>query len=301
MPAQQCTLGSPISLSQVPPKVPTLDESEAAETLLSLFSTRLKSVHLPFDDHNMDINFEIQAPSVSTAPDIPLSPFFFPGDDYDMNIDAEILALTPAGLGVSTGGDTPLLPFAIPGDNLPSSGCDKHQDSTSNDQIHLENDMQVPVPRFRKDRTSKVDTMLAALDDLRRARISVMDLVLAILSGEFSAFYSHRLAFLCDSERIRKLLDIIWSEKNSHPAMEHWVQDDGIDHICNIVGNEMESAKPLLKMKLKAVSPEYIEQWDVAAIMDPVSKFTPTWTKILYAASKPHRNESEDARNRPIV
>lgn len=83
--------------------------------------------------------------------------------------------------------------------------------------------------------------------------------------------------------------------------MESWVQEDGIDHICNLVSNEMESAKPLLKMKLKAVSPEYVEQWDVAAIMDPVAMITPTWTKILYAASEPQGSESEDARNRPTV
>ena len=54
-------------------------------------------------------------------------------------------------------------------------------------------------------------------------------------------------------------------------------------------------------MKLKDVSPEYIERWDVATIMDPVSTVTPTWTKILYAASEPHRSESEDARNWPTV
>jgi hypothetical protein len=81
--------------------------------------------------------------------------------------------------------------------------------------------------------------------------------------------------------------------------METWVRDDGVNHICHLVSNEMELAKPLLKMELKA--PEYVEQWDVAAIMDPVAMITPTWTKILYAASEPQRHESEDARNRPTV
>jgi hypothetical protein len=88
-------------------------------------------------------------------------------------------------------------------------------------------------------------TALAALDDLRKARISVIDLLLAILGGEFSEFYSHR--------------------------------------------------------KLKDVSPEYVEQWDVGTIMDPVANFTPTWSKILYAASEPQKGESEDTRNQPTV
>ena len=70
--------------------------------------------------------------------------------------------------------------------------------------------------------------MLAALEDLRKARISVMDL-LAILGGEYSEFYSHRLAFLSDSGWIRELLDIIWAEKKSRPTVESWVQDVGVN------------------------------------------------------------------------
>ena len=301
--AQEFTLGSPISFSQNPLKARTQDEYEAAESLLSLFSTPLKSLHLPFEDHNMDVD---RAPSlladldVSTVPDTPLSPLFplgydcssssdLPIGDYNMDIDSEFLDL---GLGVSESTTANnlncLSPFAIPGEKI--SGSSVHTDET-----------RVHVPRLRKERASKVGTMSAALNDLRKARISVTDLLLAILSGEFSEFYSHRLAFLSDSGRIRELLDIIWAEKKSRPTIENWVQDVGLDHICNLVSNEMESAKPLLQMKLKAVSPEYVEQWDVAAIMNPVAMITPTWTKILYAASEPQRRETEDARNRPTV
>lgn len=204
-PAQQFTLGSPISLSQIPLKTRTLDEYEAAETLLSLFSTPLKGLLLPFEDHNMDsdVNMEIPAPSldgleVSTVPDASLSSLFPLGDDlpstsglpighYDMDIDSEILAPTPVCLQVGvSAANTPLSPFAIPGDNLNPSGSSFFSDETR---------VQVPVPRLRKERASKVGTMLAALDNLRKARISVMDFLLAILGGEFSEFYSHRLAF----------------------------------------------------------------------------------------------------------
>jgi hypothetical protein len=259
-PAQPYTLRSPISLSRVPLKCPTLHESEAAVALLSLFSPRLGTLDLP-------------------------------NDDYTMNVGSEVQALTPNDLGVATAS----LSLMSQDDFLGSSGCAEY------DQLEPDVDTRAHVPRIRKERTSKVETMSAALESLRKARISVMDLLLAILGREFSEFYSHRLAFLCDSERIREILDIIWREKKSRPALELWVQDTGIDHICKLVSNEMESAKPLLKIKLKAVSPEYVEQWDVAAIMDPVAVITPTWTKILYAASEPPRSESDDTRNRPTV
>ena len=208
-------------------------------------------------------------------------------------MDVDVQAPTPNDLGISA---APLSPLPLSQD-IPfnSSGCD---DYSQNEQ---DIEMGVHVPRIWKERTSKVDTMLVALENLRKARISVMDLLLAILSRDSSEFYSHRLAFLCDSERICEILDIVWEEKKSRPAMEGWVQDSGVDHICKLVSNEMESAKPLLKMKLKTVSPAYVEQWDVAAIMDPVAAVTPTWTKILYAASEPQRSESEDTRNRPTV
>ena len=159
------------------------------------------------------------------------------------------------------------------------------------------------IPRLRKEQTPKVDKILKALEELcdSSSRISVMDMLVSILRGEHSGFNSYRLAFLHDMERIRELLDLIWVEKMSRPAFESWVNDKGVEHICKKVSNEMENAKPQLKMKLDDVSPAYIEQWDLSRIMDPVAKITPTWTKILHAASEPLRSESEDARNRPTV
>ena len=168
--AQQYTLGSPISLSRMPLKAPSLDESEAAETLLSLFSVRLESPVMQFEDYIMDIDSEIQPPtlSVTTAPATPLLPLLISGDsrssgllieDYNMNIDTEIQAPnTVGGFGFST---APVVPFIIPGENFPSSsGWVEHQDSASNDQIEPEIDAQVIIPRLRRERTSKVGTTL---------------------------------------------------------------------------------------------------------------------------------------------
>ena len=52
-----------------PLKACTLDEYEAAESLLSLFSIPLKGLRLPFEDHNMDVD---PAPSLT----LPFHPFF---------------------------------------------------------------------------------------------------------------------------------------------------------------------------------------------------------------------------------
>ena len=66
----------------------------------------------------------------------------------------------------------------------------------------------------------------------------------------------------------------------------------------------MEAAKPMLKMDLKDVSPEFLEQWDLNSIMDPVVSVTPTWSKVLHAATEPSKKKVEvgsDLRNRSTV
>jgi hypothetical protein len=99
-------------------------------------------------------------------------------------------------------------------------------------------------------------------------------------------------------------LDIIWNEKKSKPAFETWFEENGIPHVCKLVNKEMESVKPMLKMNIKDVTPQFIEQWDVNEIMDPVAAATPTWSKILHAATEPQKKNdasNPDTRNRPTV
>jgi hypothetical protein len=47
--------------------------------------------------------------------------------------------------------------------------------------------------------------------------------------------------------------------------MENWVRDVGVNHICKVVSNEMESAKSTLQMKVSDVLPGYIKRWDVTS------------------------------------
>ncbi|KIJ99840.1 hypothetical protein K443DRAFT_8105 [Laccaria amethystina LaAM-08-1] len=140
-----------------------------------------------------------------------------------MDVVSEVQAPTPNDHSISA---APLSPLPIFQDKFSNSSSYNHYG-----QIEQDIDTGVHVPCIWKERTSKINTMLVALENLRKACISVMDLLLAILGRDFSEFYSHQLAFLCDSEQIREIVDIIWEEKKSHPAMESWVQDSGVNHI----------------------------------------------------------------------
>ena len=158
------------------------------------------------------------------------------------------------------------------------------------------------APRKRKPRVPRVDTVKAVLKRLHDSHISLMDLLFMILSGDDFGWYC--LQFLSDSHRINDLLNLLWSDKKSKATFEDWFKDHGIDHICKQVAKEMEAAKPMLKMDLKDVSPGFLEHWDLNAIMDPVISVTPTWSKVLYAATEPSKKKVElgnDPRNRSTV
>lgn len=95
-----------------------------------------------------------------------------------------------------------------------------------------------------------------------------MDLFFATLCGEDPELCSYPRAFL-DSTRITDLLDTLWNAEKSKPAFKTWIKNAGVAYICKVVGEEMESAKPLLCMNLKDGSPANLENWDV-------NKITPT-------------------------
>ena len=56
------------------------------------------------------------------------------------------------------------------------------------------------IPQKRKARVPRIEAMLMALGRLREARISLMDLLFAILSGDNPELNIYRRAFLSDTE-----------------------------------------------------------------------------------------------------
>jgi hypothetical protein len=60
-PAPEYTLCSPISLSQIPLKAHTQHKYEAAEALLSLFSSRFESLVQPNESYNMDVVLKVSS------------------------------------------------------------------------------------------------------------------------------------------------------------------------------------------------------------------------------------------------
>jgi hypothetical protein len=164
----------------------------------------------------------------------------------------------------------------------------------------------VPIPRSRKPRESKISTVVAALDMLQGARVTPTELLSMIISGEYAELYSYRTSFLSSTNNTHlcDLLSTIHSDDKGRKILNTWMDTFGVEYVCKLVSVEMETAKPQLHMNLDEVTSEYMSKWNINNIMDPIStKITPVWSKVLYAATEPLKKDDDkpNMRNRGIV
>ena len=166
-------------------------------------------------------------------------------------------------------------------------------------------EIDVPIPRSRKRRESKISTVVAALDMLQGAKVTPTELLSMIISGEYAELYSYRNSFLSSTNNTHfcDLLSTINSDDKGRKILNTWMDTFGVEYVCKLVSAEMEMAKPQLHMNLDEVTPEYMSKWNINDIMNPIStKITPVWSKVLYAATEPlKKDDKPNMRNRGIV
>lgn len=164
--------------------------------------------------------------------------------------------------------------------------------------------IQVVIPRtYRK--LDKAKSMHDALATLRSASLTPMDLILNICDPEQPSFEAVRNKFF-GSDNHGRLLDfvrLIHDNKHTKDAFSGWLSPVALKHVGDLVDEEMESAKPDLRMYTTEINPQYMAEWDLAKFMDPVVKKAPTFTRILERAtySKETCDDDDSTRNRPIV
>ena len=199
-----------------------------------------------------------------------------------------------------------LSPLLFSSGNLPDIQRDiqmaEQSECPENSSIYVD----VPIPRSRKPRESKISTVVAALDILRGAKVTPTELLSMIISGEYAELYSYRMSFLSSSNNTHfcDLLSTIYSDDKGRTILNTWMDTFGVEHVCKLVSVEMETAKPQLHMNLDEVTPEYMSKWNINNIMDPIStNITPVWSKVLFAATEPLKKDHEkpNTRNRKIV
>ncbi|KAF9470445.1 hypothetical protein BDN70DRAFT_821376 [Pholiota conissans] len=138
---------------------------------------------------------------------------------------------------------------------------------------------------------TKAQAISSIHEILRDAKLNITFLLLDILEtaagdGPVSlpgkAFYRDT-----NAANIHRLLDLILENKKGSKIMKKWMYPHAVSLVCETIHTEMEAAKKYLFMTTAQTSPEFIETWDINAIMDPISQdITPTWTSVLQAATE---------------
>lgn len=158
--------------------------------------------------------------------------------------------------------------------------------------IEEQDEAVLEIPRKRRKRYSKAETICSILETLSDAGLTPATFLIAILEAgaeQDDVYGRSGEAFFRSTnvENIRRVLDLILANQKGAVVLNEWMMPHAVDLVCETVHREMEAAKPHLHMTIAETTPEFIESWDLNSIMDPISeKITPTWTAVLSAASE---------------
>jgi hypothetical protein len=160
--------------------------------------------------------------------------------------------------------------------------------------------MLTPVlPRPRRKYHSRMDVVGQILDILRSSRMSLPDFLVLVLDNAPSTFST---AFFAEgnSDRFHDILNILWRNPKGNRYMRDWMQSHAVDIVCDIIHQEMDCAKPQLRMTTAETTPEFISGWDINGLMEPIaSTCTPIWSRILEAATESKGSTTKpNSRNR---
>ncbi|KAF8169077.1 hypothetical protein BJ912DRAFT_934026 [Pholiota molesta] len=150
----------------------------------------------------------------------------------------------------------------------------------------------------RKKCLSKSEAIIATQESLTEARLTPTLMLINLLESAQEGGIHARLgeAFFrqTNEENICRLLDLIMDNKKGAATLKEWMRPHAIALVCDMVHNEMEAAKPFLRMTTAETTTNFIESWDINAIMDPVSNdITPMWMAVLTAATEPKHSRVE--------
>lgn len=163
----------------------------------------------------------------------------------------------------------------------PLSVSDSHLDH-SPDELR---DISYVTRRRRQPKVSKKEFVRKKLGELYEAKISLPDILSYIIDSANGTFEGYRNAFLT-SKHLFPFLNQLFADEKGRRLIQEWMFPHAVELVSEKIHTEMEEAKPELKMGTADVTPEFIAQWDINGLMNSVAEKTPTWSRILEAATE---------------
>jgi len=104
---------------------------------------------------------------------------------------------------------------------------------------------------------------------------------------------------------LQALLNTILNDEKGAVTMEDWMAPHALDLVCKNIHREMDATKPLLKMSVGEITPEFLSKWDINTVMRPAELATPTLTRCIKAATESRKlqdsTKGSKSRNRETV
>ena len=172
---------------------------------------------------------------------------------------------------------------------------------------HLSQSLLMAEPsRSRRVKIPKRTRMLRIIKELQELKLNTVDLLLEIIGGK-DDFEGYRNALFSPKNRtsLLLLLNTLLGDEKGQPIVTTWMGLHATQIVCDKIHNEMDSAKPRLRMNTTEVTPEFLAQWDINNVMESVAGLTPTWCAVLEAASETKCDQTKvktpRSRNRVTV
>lgn len=144
--------------------------------------------------------------------------------------------------------------------------------------------------RKRAVKTPNAAAIFNILGRLQELNLMLLNVLLCIFDETTSEHGSFVAPFF-NSSKFTALLDLFWEHNKGSPILQKWMQNYTLEMVCDTVYGKMESAKPHLRMKSTDVLLDYLKNWDINVIMEPVSeKYTPTWSKLIQVATESRKS-----------
>ncbi|TRM66782.1 hypothetical protein BD626DRAFT_426354 [Schizophyllum amplum] len=136
---------------------------------------------------------------------------------------------------------------------------------------------------------------------MRQESISIPEFMSHVLTSPSPLCHAHQVAFYKTSNcAVPTVLDAMYAHKTGRSQLELWVCEKNLHATltCEALATEVARARELLQMSSREVSLEYLEGWDLHAIMQPVLEETPVLEMVLDAVLEKKYNSDHLLRMR---
>jgi len=151
------------------------------------------------------------------------------------------------------------------------------------DATDIENMGPPTIGRQRASKTSRHSAIVKALKILQAASVTPTEFLMQITIGDHPDLYFYHQKLLSNQNKpmLQALLNAILNNEKGAVTMEDWMAPHALDLVCKNIHREMDAAKPLLKMSVGEITPEFLSKWDVNTVMRPAELATPTLTRCI--------------------